>query len=261
MVKTILAAALAVATAWVPGGAQTPDGAPVVVDLETVGGRLVVPVAGPGGERLRLALGTGTPVTVLSASAARRLGEAPRLHLGGVGGVPVAAEGIRTVPDEDLASGSVALDGMIGSNTLNRYDVLIDAPGGRLVLRPAGSSAPWEGVDLSEPVRLRVYHGVVLGLDVVVGGREYPAILDLGSPTFLVNEAVEAAGDVASGRAATVGLGGATFTDVPARVSDHPVIGRFSPSGDGFVIVGAPVALECAISLSWVRRELRTCVR
>ena len=47
----------------------------------------------------------------------------------------------------------------------------------------------------------------------------------------------------------------------PIEVSDHPVIGRFSPSGDGFVLVGTPPALDCAIAVSWIHRELRTCVR
>jgi hypothetical protein len=36
---------------------------------------------------------------------------------------------------------------------------------------------------------------------------------------------------------------------------------RFVPDGTGFVLVGAPLAYDCAIALSWVQREIRTCVR
>ena len=35
----------------------------------------------------------------------------------------------------------------------------------------------------------------------------------------------------------------------------------WDPNGKGFVLVGAPIAFDCAISLSWVHQEMRTCVR
>lgn len=256
--RTTLVAGLALALAAGPTAGQEGDQAGLEVPLEAVGTRLVVPVEGPGGATLRFALSTGATVGVLAASAAERLGEGAGLTLGGV---PLAMEGVRTAPDEELVADGELLDGMIGSNTLNRFDALVDVPGGRLVLRPAGSPGPWDDVDLSDPVRLRVYHGLVLGLDVVIGDTEYPAMLDLGAPALLVNEAVAADGGVAGGRAATVRIGGVTFHDVPARVGDHPVLRRFSPGGGGFVIVGAPVAVGCPLSISWVRRELRTCRR
>lgn len=232
-----------------------PDDA-VEVPLRVRGGRLHVPVRGPDGPELDFVLSTGTAVTVLSESLATRVGLDADLELGGV---PVDMLHARALPDGDLAAGGDAFDGMIGPNTLNDFDALVDAPGGRLLLRPVGPRVRWEGVALSDPVRLRVYHGIVLGLDVELNGTAYPAMLDLGTPGVLVNDGViRDAGDAADGPW-RLRVGGATWDDVPVTESDHPVIRRFSPSGDGFVLVGTAVALECAISVSWVHRELRTC--
>jgi hypothetical protein len=167
----------------------------------------------------------------------------------------------RTVDDADLTVDGVVMDGLVSNNTLNAFDVLFDVPGGRLVLKPFGRSVSWPGVDLADPVRLRVYHGVVLALDVTVQGETYPAMLDLGVPALLVNEAVLHGTGVADGGSASLGLGATTFRDVPVELSDHPSIRRFSPNGDAFVVVGSPPALACPVAISWVHRELRTCVR
>ncbi|NIR80503.1 MAG: hypothetical protein GWO00_19720, partial [Gemmatimonadetes bacterium] len=228
----------------------------VEVSLRTRGGVLVVPVMASDGTELAFALSTGSTGTVASESGRARIGEGGTLTLGGL---PVPTESIHTVPDERLTVEGTLLDGMVGANMLNGFDILVDVPGGRLALRPVGRSPEWEGAGLGEPVLLRVYHGIVLGLDVEVNGTGYPAMLDLGTPSLLINERVKEEAGVEGGRARSVRVGAATFTDLPAELSDHPVFHRFSPAGDGFVIVGAAVALDCALSISWVHRELRTC--
>lgn len=255
--KAMAAAMLAVAILAGPLGAQARPAGPVEVPLRTHGGRFIVPVKAADGAELDFILSTGSAVTVLSQSTARRLGEGAALTLGGL---PVPMDGAQTLPDASLRTAGRDFAGMIAPNMLNAFDILVDAPRGRLVLKPVGRAVSWEGVALSEPVRLRVYHGIVLGLDVEMNGRPYPAMLDLGTPGVLVNERVVSEAGVTGGRA-TLKLGARTFADVPTEVTDHPAIQRFSPGGDGFVLVGTAVSLDCAVSVSWVHREMRTCVR
>ena len=45
------------------------------------------------------------------------------------------------------------------------------------------------------------------------------------------------------------------------EVTDSPIFQGWDPQGDGFVIVGASVAYDCAIAISWAHAELRTCIR
>lgn len=255
--KNVLAAAVLIAVSIAPAPAQSRDG-PVEVPLRVSAGRLLVPVMMNGATQLEFVLGTGSATTVLSETGSARMGEEDNLTLGGL---PVPLEGRVTVPDSTLRADGKVLDGMISSNMLNAYDVLIDAPRGRLVLKPVGRAIVWEGVSLSAPVRVRVFHGIVLALDVVVAGREYPAMLDLGTPMVIVNGGVKT--DLGIDDRATVSLkvGARTFDGVPVRVRDLEVFRRWSPDGSGVVLVGATVAHDCPIALSWVHREIRTCVK
>jgi hypothetical protein len=150
---------------------------------------------------------------------------------------------------------------MIAPNMLNEFDVLVDVPGGRLVLKPFGRSVEWPGMTMSEPVSLRIFHGIVLSLDIELNGEAYGAMLDLGTTRLLVNEGLGVAAGVDAEDVITLGAGGATFPDMSVSVVDLDVLNRFDPDGKGFAIVGAPLAYDCAISISWVHRELRTCVR
>jgi hypothetical protein len=261
MVGAVAVATSALATAAVGAPVDTPlaahaqEAGVVEIPLRLQDGRLVVAVRAADGSELDFIVSTGTAVTVLSATGAARIGE------GGLtlGGMPVPLEGREVVPDDGLGSGAAVYGGMIGSNTLNRYDVLVDLPGGRLLLKPVGPEVAWAGMTLSDPVRLRVFHGVVLSLDVELEGRPYPAMLELGAPRILVNQRViDETGVEGTG---TLRVAGATAPDVPVALSDHPVIERFSPNGDGFVLVGTPLVVGCAVSISWVHQELRTCVR
>jgi hypothetical protein len=252
--KVALTIALLAGVSAVGLHAQNP--APVEVPLSAREGHMVVPVHTADGAELTFLVSTGSAVTVLSETGQRRAGD-QALRLGSL---PVNLQNLQTVSDADLTVDGVVMDGLVSNNTLNEFDVLFDVPGGRLVLKPFGRSVQWPGMTLSDPIRLRIYHGVVIGLDVEVNGTEYPAMLELGAPALLVNQAVMQDSGTAAETAA-LGLASSVFNDVPIRLSDHPVIDRFSPNGDGFVLVGTPPALVCAIAVSWVHRELRTCVR
>jgi hypothetical protein len=237
-------------------GLQAQSPTPGEGPLSARDGRMVVPVNTADGAELTFLVSTGSAVTVFSETGQQRIGDQAVT----LGGLPVNMEGSQTVPDADLTVDGVVMDGLVSNNTLNEYDVLFDVPGGRLVLKPFGRSVEWPGMTLSDPTRLRIYHGVVIGLDVEVNGTEYPAMLELGAPALLVNQAVLQESGIA-GETADLRLASSDFNGVPIRLSDHPVIDRFSPNGDGFVLVGTPPALDCAIAVSWVHRELRTCVR
>jgi hypothetical protein len=253
-------AAILLTTATAAAGQTTapaPAQAPVEIPLSVRAGHMLVPVRAADGTELTFLVSTGSAVTVLSESGAARIGEQALT----LGGVPVNMEDHETLGDATLTVDGMVMDGLVSNNTLSAYDVLFDVPGGRLVLKPFGRAVEWPGVPLSDPVRLRIYHGVVLALDVKVQGHMYPAMLELGAPALLVNEAVLRETGIADGSADSFELGSTTYHDVPMRLSDHPVIARFSPRGDGFVLVGTPPALDCPIAISWVHSELRTCVR
>lgn len=257
MRKLLFMAMLLAAGGW-PAAAQMHGGETVEVPLRVEGGRLLVPVQAPDGAEFEFALSTGTPPTVFSASTAARLGHQTGLTMGGV---PLETEGLRTLPDEDLTVDGMVIGGMIGSTTLNQFDVLVDVPGGRLLLKPIGRSVEWKGMTLSDPVRLRVLHGVFVSFEVELDGRGYRAMLDLGMPALVVNEPVGAEAQIDVEGEGTLSLGGTTLPNLPIRVRDLPLFGGWDPDNDGFVVVGAPVAYDCAISISWVHREIRTCVR
>jgi hypothetical protein len=230
----------------------------VEVPLEMLGNRLIVPVESADGAHLRFALTTGAGVTVFSESTAAQLPESPELTLGGL---PVPMEGRATIPDEQLTVDGVTVDGLISPNMLSDFNVLIDVPNERLVLKPFGRSVQWEGMNMSDPVSVRVFHGTVLSLDVVLNGRAYPGTLDLGTTTLVVNESVQKELGLTAQDVGALALGSSTLSDLPVHTIDLAVFDRWSPNGDGFVIVGAALAKDCAISISWVHSEVRTCVQ
>lgn len=251
---TLIAMATFVAAAPLAGQSV----APTEVPLRVEDGRLLVPVDIGHGVEADFVLSTGNAVTVLSEAFAQRHDTDGPFRLGDI---EVNLANAATIPHEQLAPGGEMIAGIIGANSLNRYDILVDAPAGRLVLKPSTRAVTWDGVALSAPIRLRVYHGVVLGLDVVVNGQPYPAMLDTGTGSLLMNRGAGTALGVADEGEVSLTLGSASMARLPARVADLPILDRFDPDGAGFVIVGAPIAWDCAVAISWMHRELRTCVR
>lgn len=231
---------------------------PVEIPLRAHGGRLTVPVETEDGRTLEFIVSTANMVTVFSKTGEARVGDSQL----SVAGIPIPTVGSHTVDDSSLtADDGTVIDGILGSNFLSQFDVLFDAPGGRLVLRKPGRVVAWDGVTLSDPVRLRLLHGVILTLDVELNGHAYPAMLDIGTSSVVVNERVKTEASLEDDGFATLKVGNTTHTELPVQVRDLPLFERFSPNGDGFVLVGAPLALDCVVSISYVRQELRTCVR
>ncbi len=255
MMKRMMA--LAVLTAAVPLAAQTDDSGPIEVPVHIEDGRLMVPVEGPDGTTYHFMLTTSTP-TVLSESTAAKLGASPGLTLGGV---EVRTDGMQTLPDDRLTVGGKPLAGMVGPGTLNQFDVLIDAPGGRLVMKPVGRRVAWEGMELTRPVRVRVLHGMLIAFDTELSGRATMATMDITMSALMVNAPVTKDLGIADEGAADLTIGGSTQKALPVKLSDHPAFPRWDPEDAGFVMVGAPAVADCALSISWVHQEIRTCVR
>ena len=231
---------------------------PVEIPLRIKSGRLTVPVETEDGSTLEFIVSTANMVTVFSKTGEARVGDSQL----SVAGLAVSTYGSQTVDDSSLtADDGTVIDGIIGSNFLNQFDVLIDAPGGRLVLRKPGRQVEWDGVTLSDPVRVRLLHGVILTLDVELNGHAYPAMLDIGTSSVVVNERVKTEALFEGDGVGTLKVGNTTHSDLQVSVQDLPLFERFSPNGDGFVLVGAPLAYDCAVSISYVRQEIRTCVR
>lgn len=225
----------------------------IEVPLRVDGGRLVVTAQDDTGGTYDFVVGLGP--MLLTTSGADRIAEVTdRLTLGGA---PIDTEQLQTVPDSYLA-GTVAV-GVIGGGTFNGFDLLIDVPGGRLVMKAIGRSVRWDDVALSSPVGLQVFHDLLLRADVDFGGRVVGGLLDLAQPYLEVNEALGAAIEADAVKTFRMGYHG--WSGLPSRATDSPTLRAWDRAGDGFVIVGAPVAYDCAIAISWAHAELRTCLR
>jgi hypothetical protein len=230
----------------------------VEVPLRVEAGRLMVPVHAADGTEYHFMLSTGTPPTILSASTAAALGDSPELTLGGLA---VDFTGSQTISDEDLAMEEFTFHGMIGPQTLNRYDILIDVPGGRLVLRPAGPPAAWEGVTLTDPAPIQVFHGQVMAMNVEIDGQSVFATFDSGRRVAAANEALVARLGAEPEFTATVAFGGSEIPGLTLQQSEIPMNDRWDPDGRGFLILGAAFTYDCAVAISWVRSQLQVCAR
>jgi len=249
--KRGLALCVLIGAVSMPTTAQAQNDA-VEIPLRVHDGRLLVPVTAADGTEFEFALSTANASTILTASTAAKIGT----QAVSVGGLAVQMDGFATIPD-----GQIEADGMIAANTLADFDVLIDVAGARLVLKPFGREVAWEGVTLSDPVRLQVLHGVIFLLSVELNGNPYQATIDLGTQTTLISSPAGTALGITGAGTATLGIGAVNRSGFPVKVQDLDVFGRFDPSGKGFVMLGAPLALDCVVSLSWIHREMRTCVR
>jgi hypothetical protein len=219
-------------------------------------GRLVVPVQTADGRTLSFAVSTMVPSTMVAASLAGDDASALGLRLDGLDQPLVVAP----LTDEAFVIDGHRIDGFLGLATLGDFDVLIDAPHDRMVLRPIGRAVEWAGMEMSEPTRLNVFHGVALRLDIEVAGRRLGATLDLANPANQANSGAAHLAGLSAGATIPVRISGVE-RGLLFEVAETPVLDRWDPDGAGFASLGAPFAAECALSLSWFHQELRTCVR
>jgi hypothetical protein len=241
-----------------PVSAQSQAGGePIEIPLRVEGGRLMVSVDAHGGEQFDFVLSLG--MSMFTEAGAAGIGDAKDALT--VGGIPFSTEGIQTVPNEYLAADGKVPAGMVGSVTLNAFDILIDVPNERLVLRQVGRSVTWPGVPLSNPVSLRVFHGTLASLDVEVEGVVYRGLLDFQYPELVVNEPVKSKSNLSGDTVRSYRMGYVSYSSLPFRVRDLSLFEGWDPDRNGFVVVGAAAAYDCAIAVSFAHQEMRTCKR
>ena len=56
-------------------------------------------------------------------------------------------------------------------------------------------------------------------------------------------------------------MGYSGYANLPVAVRDLPLFQGWDPDGKGFVVIGAAITYDCALAISWVHQEIRTCVR
>ncbi len=194
-----------------PPAARCEAGAPVVLPLREVRGRVLVQVA-IGGQPAWLAVDTGSGRGSLTPEAIARLGLARDARrpsmVAGTGGLSVA-DGV-VVESLEFGANRLArprfdvhpmpgardaqppIDGLIGVDLLSRHDVEIDLPAGRLVLHEAragcASAEPaWtDRTALPLPVERR---GPLMLVEARVGGKPVRAMLASGTNTLGMTEA------------------------------------------------------------------------
>ncbi|HUP24317.1 MAG TPA: aspartyl protease family protein [Thermoanaerobaculia bacterium] len=149
---------------------------------------LPVVVAHAGGQELRLAIDTGTSISLVSAEAAERLslvpharftlasagGEPQTAHCGTpptlrIAGVDIVLDCLGWVPEERRLAGAEDVDGLLGSDAIAQLDLWIDTRRGRARIAPPGTLLPWtEGVRI--PVDAIERRPAIL-LELFSGGR------------------------------------------------------------------------------------------
>jgi predicted aspartyl protease len=270
------------------------------VPIEVDGEWLIVPVEARG-RSYRFILDTGATTGALSRSLARQLGlqavaEAKLSGASGQARVPVVTTKMLrlgdaragswekyVLDDEVLADGDDRrFDGIVGSDLLKYYDVLIDAPGRILRLYKRGTtdedSGPVVGPDDAVSFE-RVRRGIIR-FEVLVNGSAVDAVLDSGSPVLLLNPtAADATGVTVTdepvseqsrgigseevptygARIASIRIGGTSLEVLDGEVADLPIFGRLGLDDRPAMLLGSPFLLRCPLLISWSERELRFC--
>jgi len=255
----VAAMTMAVFTMAERAEAQVPQPTVHEVPLRVEDGRLVVRARATDGTELDFVLGLGS--TRLSAAGARALGPDRSVTLGGaeLSLAGATEDGDDTVFYDGSPAGS-RIAGVLGGQSLSDYDVLIDAPTERLLLKQVGRTMRWEGVELTSAVQLQVLHDYLIRTQVEVNGELFFAHLELSPATMLISGVVAERSGV-NGRKADFRMGYASFPERATSVSTHPYLAGWGGDDVGVVFIGAPVAYDCVIAISWAHAQMRTCPR
>ncbi len=270
------------------------------VPIEVEDRWLVVPVEGHG-QAFRFIMDTGATTGAVSKSVARRLGLEPvaAAKLSGASGqarahvvstrvlrLGAARAGERekyVLDDEVLADGDERrFDGIVGSDLLKYYDVLIDAPAGVLRVYRRGTTDSNSGgvVGPSQAVPFERVRRGIIRLEVEVNGSVVDAVLDSGSPALILNAAAAEAANLQvsehpvseqvrglgsekvstfEARIDSIRVGPTVLRSLPGEVADLPIFGRLGLDDRPAMLLGSPVLLRCAVLISWRDRTLRFC--
>jgi predicted aspartyl protease len=283
------------------------DSDPVSVRLTSTDGWLVAPVVfGAQGDTLRFIVDTGASRSAVSARTAGRYGLRPRGRVEAVGAsgpaslelVALPTLGLGTIEVRNLRAlvlddailtpfggrldGYDALDGVLGVDILRRFDVLLDAPSGRMVLFDPGEGPGPLEESLSAAVAISSRSTPLLRHQVEINGVRVTGVLDSGSRRVVLNSTaarlarIEA--DAGSGERTAPGVGaqetiqhavtidrlragGLTLESVDGHMADLPVFAALGIGSTPAVLLGAPVLDRCPVFVSYSTNTLRYCRR
>ncbi|MEM7414567.1 MAG: hypothetical protein AAF389_03660 [Gemmatimonadota bacterium] len=254
--RWVAAAVVSSAVVVTPSAAQDAESMEIPMRIED--DRILVPVEIGHGVEVDFILSTGNAVTVLNQAFIDNHGADGDFWLGDV---ELNMDHYATVSNAELNPDGGMIVGIVGANTLNEFDLLIDPLNDRVVLQTVGRAVEWDGVELGDPTRLRVYHGIMLGLDVDLVGRSFPAMIDTGTGRVVGSPAVGDALGIPLGEqgSSTIEWASGEATDVRVHIRDLSLFDRWDPEGKGFLILGSSLAYDCALSISWLHREMRRC--
>ena len=266
---------------------------------------LTVPVFLNGhADTLRFIVDTGASVSCVSRSTAERLGlpsRGRRTAFGASGEQTMSFVGIAELRIGDILArrfnalvlddatitphggarpGYTALDGVLGVDVLNAFDVVISAPDRELVLYEPGTAPAALLADFGAEVAMDPSGQPLIHHDVLVNGQTVRGILDTGSRRTVVNGRAAGLagieGDAASSEtrspgvgsrgvvfmdayAETLEMGGMTLLDVPMQVADMPVFEAFALEGRAAILMGARAVAGCPVFVSYREQTIRYC--
>ena len=220
-----------------------------------------------------------------SGPASLEMVTVPHLDLGGLvvrNLYAVVVEDATLTPFGGRMDGYRAFDGVLGADVLRRFDVLISAPTGRLVLFAPGSG-PGAGADLQvDAIGLSRRNGPLVRHVVGINGVRITAILDSGSRRLVLNGPAarragvdplpdsEERGSPGVGtqetlqRRATLdrlSIGSVELRDLPVHVADLPVFAAVGLGSVPTVLLGAPALATCPVFISYSSDSIRYCDR
>jgi len=282
------------------------EGDPVTVPLTSTDGWLVVPVVfGVGGDTLRFIVDTGASASAVSDHTAERFALRPAGRVEAVGASGSASLEVVALPlvrigevevrdlraivleEETLTpfggrlDGYAALDGVVGVDILRRYDVVLDAPAGRMTLFPPGEEPQDVDRRFSPPVATSSRTPPLLRHRVRVNGAPMTAVLDSGSRRIVLNSAaaqlagVDAIAGSEERNAPGVGAqettqrvvaierlqaGGLTLESVDGHLADLPIFAALGLRSTPAVLLGAPVLRNCPVFVSYSTGTVRYCL-
>ena len=161
--------------------------------------------------RQRVVLDTGSDATVLTRTAARRLGviaSGPARRIGAAGGqaavsparlatFSLGALALRDVPALLADAPAPPLDGVLGLDVMNAFELDLDVPEGKATfyrMRPCPGALPaWPGPTVALPAQMQAGSGHLF-VSVAIDGEPLRGMLDSGASISTLS--VQAAEDV-----------------------------------------------------------------
>ena len=247
------------------------DALPSPVPIERLEvGLVLVPIRSPDGEPMAFILDTGAGITVLTPSAAARLGVSPgrTVDAQAIGGtVPVALGtldelrvGDAVLEDLDVAVLELPravvvqlgrpVDGVLGRSFFEQADVTLDVGASALTLHPPGSLAD----EREGGVRFRLPGGVVEVRADLGDARRLRAVLDLGANGSVVSRttAKSTGGPI---RPAVGGMQGADGLPVPLLAEVRAPV-RIGDTDLGPMRLGVCEDVQCTVLLGKQARKV-----